>query len=177
LGLGYGPTADLQNPLGGVEASGRALLKVCLKTRPARGTGRRRPPCSAGFEACCVADFPVGKACHLAATFGLSRAAHPSHGLQVRKPATRQTWKSALRQGDLARLLYQAADPIGRPGRLFQTGSKVDSPVVVKETGPSRRIEGGLTSRQPRACGHAGAAVSSWLLWFRRAEGTIWKNL
>ncbi len=57
------------------------------------------PPCSAGFQACCIADFEAGSAPEQ--TCGLEH----SNGLQVRKPATQQTRRSALHHGDSARLL------------------------------------------------------------------------
>src|SRR5271165_5274307 len=44
-----------------------------------------RRPCSAGFQACGVADFPVG------------RVTDAEWRQRVGKPATQQTWKSAPR--------------------------------------------------------------------------------
>jgi len=62
---------------------------------------------SAGFQACCVADFQVG---------GLSGG---SDAWRVWKPAIQQTWKSALRTAcEISRLVLARRIPPGRSCRL-----------------------------------------------------------
>jgi prevent-host-death family protein len=56
--------------------------------------------CSAGFHTCCIADFQVGGALE-------------THSLRVWKPATQQTWKSALRrQCQVTLRHYQKSRPV-----------------------------------------------------------------
>jgi len=66
-----------------------------------------RNTCSAGFQACCVADFQVGK---------VSDAAWRQ---RVEKPAIQQTWKSAPRGQTGAEC--EIREPRIRAGRTFST--------------------------------------------------------
>ena len=71
-------------------------------------TNRRCPPRSADFLVCCIADFPVGRP---SATSPRFRSCYTA---QVRKPATQQTWKSAL-QIAVARLVAQTSQSAVSP--------------------------------------------------------------